>query len=408
MLLDLDGFKDINDTLGHHTGDSILKEIGGRVLAAVGPGRLAARLGGDEFAFVIQSTPSTDEIMKTAAEILESVSRPVAIDGLVLELRASVGVSISPEHGSDAAALLRRADVAMYSAKSAKRGIVAYNEEIDQHTRRRLLLATELRQALHAGDLEVWYQPIARLDNGEISGLEALLRWRHSHHGSISPNEFIPVAEQSGLIDPLTWWVMGTALRELDRWRRDGYELAMSVNVSVRSLLGREIIDRLGRMLSDIGIRPRDVTLEITESLMMVDPTAAERILSELSGLGVRIALDDFGTGYSSLSRLKRLPVQEIKIDRSFVLSMHRDEADDAIVQATVELARNMGHTVVAEGVELQETWDRLVELGCDQVQGFLIAPAMPSDVLRKWLKSRQRPSLAPIRVLPAIGSLGA
>lgn len=408
MVMDLDGFKDVNDTLGHHTGDSILKEVGGRVLAAVGSGRLAARLGGDEFAFVIPAVSTDEEVMQVAAEILDSVSRPVAIEGLVLELRASIGVAMAPKHGTDSATLLRRADVAMYAAKAGRQSIVVYNHEIDQNTKRRLILATELRRAMDARDLEVWYQPIAELESGEIIGLEALLRWRHSRHGSISPNEFIPVAEQSGLIEPLTWWVLETSLLELARWRQDGYELGMAVNVSARSLLGPEIVDRLGRLLTEVGTPPGDLTLEITESLMMTDPDRSGRILTQLAGLGVKIAIDDFGTGYSSLSRLKRLPVHTVKIDRSFVLSMHRDEGDEAIVRATIELARNMGHSVIAEGVEESVTWDKLSELGCDQAQGYLLAAAMPSDELRKWLKARQAPQLAPIRRLPKAARRGA
>jgi diguanylate cyclase (GGDEF)-like protein len=403
MLLDLDGFKDINDTLGHHTGDSILKEVAGRVLAAIGPDRLAARLGGDEFAFVIPAAYSADEVLTTARAVLDSVSRPIATDGLVLELRASLGVAMSPQHGSDPATLLQRADVAMYSAKSSKRGVVAYDREIDQNTKRRLILATELRMAMDAKELEVWYQPVADMDTGQISSLEALLRWRHSDYGSISPEEFIPVAEQTGLIEPLTWWVLETALRELHMWRREGYELTMAINVSARSLLGPEVIDRLGRLLNDVAVPPSSVSLEITESLMMVDPDLSEKVLVELSELGVRIAIDDFGTGYSSLSRLKRLPVQTVKIDRSFVMNMHLDEGDEAIVRATIELAKTMGHLVVAEGVEKQETWDRLQALGCNQVQGYLVAAAMPATECRPWLRSRQQPRMAPVRLFPGV-----
>jgi diguanylate cyclase (GGDEF)-like protein len=403
MLLDLDGFKDINDTLGHHTGDAILKEVAGRVLAAIGPDRLAARLGGDEFAFVIPAAYSADEVMTTARAVLDSVSRPIATDGLVLELRASLGVAMSPQHGSDPATLLQRADVAMYSAKSSKRGVVAYDREIDQNTKRRLILATELRMAMDAKELEVWYQPVANMDTGEICSLEALLRWRHNDYGSISPEEFIPVAEQTGLIEPLTWWVLETALRELHMWRREGYEINMAINVSARSLLGPEVVERLGRLLNDVAVPPSSVSLEITESLMMVDPDLSERVLMQLSELGVRIAIDDFGTGYSSLSRLKRLPVQTVKIDRSFVLNMHADEGDEAIVRATIELAKTMGHLVVAEGVEKQETWDRLQALGCNQVQGYLVAAAMPSTECRPWLRSRQAPKMAPVRLLPGM-----
>jgi EAL domain-containing protein (putative c-di-GMP-specific phosphodiesterase class I) len=291
----------------------------------------------------------------------------------------------------------------MYAAKTAKRGAVAYDQEIDLNTKRRLILATELRQAMDAGDLQVWYQPVAQLDTGEICGLEALLRWTHHIHGPIAPSEFVHVAEQSGLIEPLTWWVLETALRELHRWRRDGYELGMAVNISARNLLGPEIVERLGRMLSEIGVPPADLTLEITESLMMTDPDGSERILLQLAALGVRVAIDDFGTGYSSLSRLKRLPVTTVKVDRSFVQNMHHDGGDDAIVRATIELARNMGHSVIAEGVEHQQTWDRLLQLGCDQVQGHLLAAAMPAEVCRRWIRARQVPRMAAIRVIPSV-----
>jgi diguanylate cyclase (GGDEF)-like protein len=400
MVMDLDGFKDINDTLGHHTGDAILKEVGGRVLRAIGPERLAARLGGDEFAFVLPAAVSEEETIEVATAIREAVSQPVAVDGLVLELGASLGVAIAPEHGTDSTSLLRRADVAMYAAKTSRRGVVAYDHEIDQHAKRRLILATELRHAMDANQLELWYQPVANMRTGDITGLEALLRWRHNVHGAISPNEFIPVAEQSGIIDPLTWWVLAMALQELAWWRREGYDLGMAVNVSARSLLGPEITDRLGHMLTDIGIPAADLTLEITESLMMVDPDRSERVLQDLAQLGVRIAIDDFGTGYSSLSRLKRLPVHTVKVDRSFVSSMHKDEGDEAIVRATIELARNMGHEVIAEGVESQQTWDRLVQFGCDQVQGHLLAPAMPSDVCRRWVQAHQSPRMASISEL--------
>ena len=404
MLMDLDGFKDINDTLGHHTGDTILKEVSGRVLAAIGSNRLAARLGGDEFAFVVPGVGSMDEVISIANSILEAVSRPVPIeDTLVLELRASLGVSVAPQDGQDQASLLQRADVAMYSAKATKRGVVVYDREIDQNTKRRLILATELRRAMDHKELEVWYQPVARMDTGEVCGLEALLRWRHSIYGSISPNEFIPVAEQTALIEPLTWWVLETALTELQRWRDEGYDLTMAVNVSARSLLGPEIVERLGRILRDVGVPPSSVILEITESLMMVDPDWSERILTDLAGLGVNIAIDDFGTGYSSLSRLKRLPVQMVKVDRSFVMNMHIDPNDAAIVRATIDLARTMGHSVVAEGVEQQATWDQLRELGCDHVQGYLLAAAMPVSECRPWLLHRQPRGMAPVRHLPTI-----
>jgi diguanylate cyclase (GGDEF)-like protein len=400
MLMDLDGFKEVNDTLGHHTGDAILKEIGLRVLAAVGPNHLAARLGGDEFAFVIPSADSLEEVSAAAAAVLESVSQPLTIDGLVLVLRASLGVSMAPEHGLDPSTLLKRADVAMYAAKSANRGVLVYDPEIDHYTTRRLMLAGELRRAVAAEELEVWFQPVADLPGGQVSGFEALLRWQHPVYGAITPNEFIPVAEQTGLIEPLTWWVLRRSLEEQRRWQDDGYQMTMAVNMSARSLLDTEIVDRLGQLLVEVGVPASSLIIEVTESSIMAEPDRAERILSLISDLGVSIAIDDFGTGYSSLSRLKKLPVSIMKIDRSFVKHLCADDGDEAIVRTTIELARNMGHTVIAEGVEDLATWNRLIDLGCDQIQGFFLTPALPSQEIRAWLRQRQLPTVAPIRVL--------
>jgi diguanylate cyclase (GGDEF)-like protein len=397
MLMDLDGFKDINDTLGHHTGDRVLEVIAQRVTDGSRRGRLAARLGGDEFAIVLPGAASAQEIVEVAAAVHASVSRPVTVDGMELEIRASVGVSVAPDDGVDLSTLLRRADVAMYAAKRSRRGLAVYDRDIDGHAHRRLILTNALRQAMDDGQLEIWYQPVARPGTGEITGMEALLRWRHAEFGSIPPAEFIPVAESSGLIEPLTWWVLESALNELASWRREGFELTMAVNISARSLTGTQLPERLRRLLEQAGIPAADLSLEITESLMMADPDGSQRVLEQLDQLGVRIAIDDFGTGWSSLSRLRRLPVHTVKIDRSFVMSMHRDEGDEAIVRTTIELARNMGHEVVAEGVERQDTWDRLVALGCDLVQGHLLAPAMPIDICRSWVKSRQSPRMAPV-----------
>jgi diguanylate cyclase (GGDEF)-like protein len=400
MLMDLDGFKDINDTLGHHAGDAVLREVAGRILAALGKDRRAARLGGDEFALVIPGASTREAIEAVAWSVRKAVSRPVIVNGINLELRASLGVAVAPGDGTDVSTLLRRADVAMYAAKTARAGVVAYDGEIERAPRRRLVLTNELRRALDGGGLEIWYQPVARLSTAEVIGMEALLRWRHASYGTIPPSEFIPAAEQSGLIEPLTWWVLDASLGELCRWRQEGYDLTMAVNVSARSLTGPGVPERLRRLLHSAGIPAADLTLEITESLMMADPDGSTRWLEQLAGLGVRIAIDDFGTGYSSLSRLRRLPVQTVKIDRSFVMSMHRDDGDEAIVRATIELARNMGHEVVAEGVERWDTWERLDVLGCDLVQGHVLAPAMPIDVCRSWLTGRQSPHMATIRQL--------
>jgi EAL domain-containing protein (putative c-di-GMP-specific phosphodiesterase class I) len=319
-------------------------------------------------------------------------------------MRASIGVSLAPLHGGDSSTLLKRADIAMYSAKSTTKGVVVYDPAIDHNTTRRLVLASELRRAIAANKLEVWYQPVASLPTGDVTGFEALLRWHHDDFGDISPGEFIPVAEQTGLIEPLTWWMLRESLRELRRWHDNGYDVTLAVNLSARSLLDTEIADRFDRLLEETGVSPSSLEVEITESCIMADADRAERILRKLSALGISISIDDFGTGYSSLSRLKTLPVHTVKIDRSFVKNLCTDEDDEAIVRSTIELARNMGHRVVAEGVEDLETWDRLIELGCDHVQGYYLSRPLPADKCRAWMMGRQPTTLARVLAIrPAL-----
>ena len=400
VLMDLDGFKEINDTLGHHIGDEILQETARRVRGLSGETRLAARLGGDEFAILIPLASSTDEVIKAAEAALSSVACPISIGGVVLELRASAGLALAPLHGTDPTSLLKRAEVAMYEAKRSHRGLVTYDPSIDHNTTRRLQLATELRRAIAADELEVFYQPVADLRSGDVRGFEALLRWRHDHYGSVSPNEFIPVAEQTGIIGELTWWVLDRALRQLRRWHEEGYDFHVAVNLSARSLLDSGLVARLRQMLEDLRVRPGTLILEITESSIMLEPERSERVLESLAELGVKIAIDDYGTGYSSLSRLQRLPVTTVKIDRSFVMHMCAESKDEAIVRATIELARNLGHLVVAEGVEDLSTWERLADLGCDQAQGYYLSPPIPAEECRLWLRSRESSRLAPVRHL--------
>ncbi|HET9076324.1 MAG TPA: EAL domain-containing protein, partial [Acidimicrobiales bacterium] len=393
MLMDLDGFKEINDTLGHHTGDAVLREVAWRVKAAVGSRQVAARLGGDEFAFLLPAATDLKDVTGTAERLLRAVAAPISVEGMVLSVHASIGVAIAPRRGGDASALLRRADVAMYSAKNSARGLAVYDPRIDHHSPRRLLLATELRRAVetHQG-LDLWYQPVAALPGDEVVGFEALLRWNHPELGFLSPEEFIPVAEQSGLIEPLTWWVMRTAMHELQYWLSAGYPVTMAVNVSVRNLFDTAIVTRLRHLLDETRVPASSVILEITESSMMLDQSRSQGILRELSELGVLLAIDDFGTGYSSLSRLKELPVDIVKIDRSFVKSMCTNKGDRAIVRSTIELATVMGYGVVAEGVEDRETWDELGRLGCTHAQGFFLARPMTSQACRAWVRSG-RPS---------------
>jgi diguanylate cyclase (GGDEF)-like protein len=403
VLMDLDGFKEINDTVGHDIGDVVLQQTASRLQEVAGDNAVVARLGGDEFALLLPQADSIDGVLRAAEMARDAVSRPIRERGLVLDLRASVGVAIVPLHRDDP---LKCAEVAMYEAKRSHGGIVTYDQAIDHNTTRKLLLATELRKAMSDDELEVYYQPVADLRTGDIRGFEALLRWRHAQYGSVSPNEFIPVAEKTGLINELTWWVLGRALRELRRWQDEGYEFSMAVNLSARSLMDHDLVGRLRQQIEDIGVRPRNVVLEITESSIMVDPDRSERVLQELADLGVELAIDDYGTEYSSLSRLQRLPVTTVKIDRSFVMHMCANDRDEKIVRATIYLAHTLGQRVIAEGVEDLTTWERLTELGCDEVQGYYLSAPIPAEQCRLWVSNRQAARLAPVRHLrPVAGA---
>ncbi|HET9731463.1 MAG TPA: sensor domain-containing phosphodiesterase, partial [Acidimicrobiales bacterium] len=400
VLMDLDGFKEINDALGHHTGDAVLRVMATRVSAGVREFGMAARLGGDEFAFLVPSASSLDEVTAITERLMDSVGAPMEIDSVALTVRASVGISLAPVHGLDAATLLKKADVAMYGAKSSSRRITVYDQSMDNSSARRLALATDLGRAIDSDELDLWFQPVADMASGRISGFEALLRWPHPALGFVPPDEFIPIAEQTGLIEPLTWWVMRRALSEQRRWRDEGYEFTMAVNMSVRTLLDPGIVERLGAAVAEYGLTPTNLTLEITESSMMVELERSEAVLRRLSDMGFKIAIDDFGTGYSSLSRLKVLPVHVVKVDRAFVKNICADKGDQAIVRSIIELAGVMGHTVVAEGIEDLQTWSRLASLGCDLGQGYYFARPMLATDCRQWVLERQAPSVASVRPL--------
>lgn len=400
VLMDLDGFKEINDALGHHTGDEVLKVVAQRVSTGVREHGLAARLGGDEYAFMVAAAASVDEVVAITEKLMTSVGAPMEIENIALTVRASVGIALAPVHGLDANTLLKKADVAMYAAKSSARRINVYDRSMDNSSARRLALATDLGKAIDHDELDLWFQPVADVASGKVAGFEALLRWPHPALGFIPPDEFIPIAEQTGLIEPLTWWVMKMALAELRRWRDDGFEFDMAVNVSVRSLLDAAMVDRLAEMVASFDLVPGNVTLEITESSMMVELERSEAVLRSLSDMGFRIAIDDFGTGYSSLSRLKVLPVHVVKIDRAFIKNITFDKGDQAIVKSIIDLARVMGHQIVAEGIEDLPTWSRLASLGCDLGQGYYFARPMLARDCRRWVLARQTPSIAPVRSL--------
>ena len=386
MLMDLDRFKEVNDTLGHESGDRLLCEISRRLSELVGDRGTIARLGGDEFAVLLPQVEDASEAAATAEELLLALEQPFAVGELNLEVGASIGVALSPEHGTDAATLLQRADVAMYAAKDARSGIELYNPERDEYSPRRLMLAAELRHAIERGQLTVHYQPKADLTSGRVTGVEALLRWHHPDYGFVPPDEFIPLAEHTGSIRQLTRWVLGAAISQAGAWRRKGVDLDVAVNLSVRALLDLGLADEVEMLLARAGLDAQALTLEITESTIMADPVRSLGVLHDLSDLGTTLSIDDFGTGYSSLSYLKRMPVGEVKVDRSFVMNMASDPDDLVIVRSTIELARNLGLQVVAEGVEDKVTWEQLGRLGCDEAQGYYLGRPMPVVQLDRWL----------------------
>jgi diguanylate cyclase (GGDEF)-like protein len=383
LLLDLNGFKQINDTLGHHAGDLVLQAVASRLRATLREADTVARLGGDEFAVVLPRT-DIDGAVLAAQKLLHEIEQPCIVDHRSLSVRASLGIACLPEHGTSAETLLQKADVAMYVAKTDGIGISVYVPNHDRHTHRRLTLISELRKGLDENQFALEYQPILHLRTNVIIGVEALVRWNHPQLGRILPGQFIQLAEQTGLIAPLTTIVLETAIRE---WVPvpSLTPVTVSVNLSPRTLQNPELPQRIAAMLAVYGAPPSSLALEITENILMSDPARSMDSLKRLHAMGVRIVIDDFGTGYSSLSYLRRLPVDELKIDRSFVAVLLTGR-DDVIVRSTIDLAHNLGLRVVAEGVESEEVQMRLLELGCDAAQGTYISPPASAATLRDWM----------------------
>ncbi|MFF4489187.1 putative bifunctional diguanylate cyclase/phosphodiesterase [Streptomyces sp. NPDC001544] len=399
MLIDLDRFRSVNDTLGHLAGDRLLLQIADRLRLALPRGAEAARLGGDEFAVLLPVADSTTSATRVARGLVTALSSPLDLDGLTLVLEASAGVAVFPDHALDAEGLLRRADVAMYQAKRDRTGVEVYESKRDSNTPDRLGLLGDLRRALDAHEVQLHYQPKVRFD-GQVAGLEALVRWVHPERGKVPPDEFIAIAESSGLMPHLTEYVLETALEQVARWRAQGLFVPVAVNVSPRDVHTPGFAGSVAARLARHGVPAGALQLEITEHVLLEDPQRAADTLAGLTAHGVKMSLDDFGTGYSSLVHLRRLPVSELKIDRSFVARLAVDTEDAEIVRCTVDLAHSLGLLVVAEGVEDDETWERLRDLGCDAVQGWLVAAAMPPEETTAWLLARgsrgwQRPRAA-------------
>ena len=387
MIMDIDRFKEVNDTLGHHHGDRLLKEIGSRLEASLRQSDTVARLGGDEFAVLLPDASTPEAAVRVAEKIQRELAEPFVIDEITLDVKGSIGIAVYPYYGHDAETLLQRADVAMYLAKETHSGYNVYDPTRDRYSPDRLAMVAELRHAIDNEELVLLFQPKAELLTGRTLGVEALCRWQHPRHGLVSPDEFIPLAEHTGLIGPLTLRVLDEALRRCHEWEQAGLELSVSVNLSTRNLLDPQLPDAISRLLRKWKVGSQRLELEITESSIMADPSGSMEVLTRLNSMGIGLSIDDFGTGYSSLAYLTRLPVDEIKIDKSFVLAMISDENDAVIVRSTIELGRNLGLRVVAEGVESEEVWNLLVDLGCHLAQGYYYSRPIPAEEIAPLLE---------------------
>jgi diguanylate cyclase (GGDEF)-like protein len=387
--LDLDHFKTVNDTLGHPIGDELLKLVAGRLIEAVPSSDFIARIGGDEFAVVQTDVSRPEQCSELACRIVELVSRPYDIDGRHIVIGTSIGIAIAPNDGADADLLLKNADMALYLAKGDGRGTHRFFErEMDKRLQSRRSLELDLRKAIANGEFEVYYQPIVYLQTGKVSGFEALVRWMHPERGMISPIDFIPLAEETGLILPLGEWVLRTACMQAARWSRP---VAVAVNLSAMQFKGRNLVQLTLNALAASGLDPARLDLEITESVLLQDEANTLSILHQLRDLGVQISMDDFGTGYSSLAYLRNFPFDKIKIDRSFVREMLVRKDCQAIVRAVVGLARSLGITTIIEGVETREQLEAAKADGCDEGQGYLFAKPMPEGEVAGFLAKCER-----------------
>ncbi|HVE72728.1 MAG TPA: EAL domain-containing protein [Thermoanaerobaculia bacterium] len=386
MIMDLDRFKEVNDTFGHQFGDALLRQVSFRLQNQLRGDDFAARLGGDEFAVVLPDVADSSTAATTARRILGTLEQPFVIEGHVLEVGGSIGIALFPEHGADARTLLRRADVAMYTAKQRQSGYSFHHDDHESRSPDELALVVELRSAVERGELTAHYQPKLHMRSGLMTRAEVLVRWDHPQRGHLAPSHFIPLAERTGLIRGVTDWLLDHTIGQCRVWQDAGAPIHIAVNVSARSLLDQSLPDKIQSALARWSVDPRFLKIEITESSIMADPAHALAILSMLQSMGVRLSVDDFGTGYSSLTHLRELPIDEIKIDKSFVIGMRTSDADAAIVRTVIDLAHNLGKQVCAEGVEDAETWQMLKDLGCDLAQGFWIAKPMDANGLMEWL----------------------
>ena len=388
LFIDLDRFKDVNDTLGHNVGDILLQKVAVELQASLREGDMVARLGGDEFAVLLPNSPVV-RATEIAQRMLQALNQRFVIEGASVDVDASIGIACFPEHGSTSQLLMQHADVAMYAAKHANSGHVVYEPGLDQNSRANLAMRSELKQAIENGDLCLWHQPKISA-SGDVVGFEALVRWPHARRGYLLPAEFIGTAESNGLIRPLTSWVLRNAARQAAVLAQHGYTIPVAVNLCARSVQDATLVDEIANLLAEFVLDPRQLLIEITERAVMADHGDAVKVMGRIADLGVQFSMDDFGTGYSSLAYLQQLPVAELKIDKSFIINMLTEENDRVIVRSTIELAHNLGLVVVAEGVETEAIWLELCALDCDVGQGFHLGPPLPEGSLLTWLEVRR------------------
>ncbi len=390
LLLDLDRFKQINDTFGHHHGDELLTQVGPRLASVVRDVDTVARLAGDEFVVLLPDICSAAAATAVAVKLRAALETPFRVEGIDLDVEVSIGVVLSGEHGQDEAILLQRADIAMYMAKTQNLGISVYDPAVDRHSPNSLALFGDMRRALDRGELILHYQPKVSISTGDVVGAEALVRWQHPERGLVFPDEFIPLIEHTGLIGPLTRHVLDLALAQARTWSDAGRPLTVSVNLSARNLLDEGLPRQVAALLSARGVGPELLNLEVTESAIMTDPARAQQLLEQLSTLGIGISIDDFGAGYTSLGQLKNLPVSELKIDRSFVMTMTEDPSNALIVRSVVDLGRNLGFTLVAEGVETEQILKALAGIGCHVAQGYHLSRPLTAAAFDTWCAGRR------------------
>jgi diguanylate cyclase (GGDEF)-like protein len=412
LLIDLDGFKEVNDSLGHHHGDALLIHVAQTLVRAASLPATVARLGGDEFAILLPEAAEPTGPLAVAEQIHRALARPVLIEDIEVQVRASVGIALAPGHAREVSALLRAADAAMYSAKTHNGGTHVHTDQTveqgapDQSRPTKLGLLAELRKAITSGDLDIHVQPQAHAMTGDVFAVEALVRWNHPERGTLPPAEFLPLADRHGLMHDITELVLARSVAAAAAWRALGLDLGISVNLSPRSLLDERTLPMVVRALEHSRLPAAKLTLEITEDSVISDPETAIALLTQLRAVGVRLSVDDFGTGYSSLSYLRRLPVDEVKIDRSFIAHLSHDTHDLLVARSIIDLGNNLSLDVVVEGVEDQQTWNHVADLGCHAIQGYHLARPMVVGELQPWLHgyTSYRRTVAPRPTVPRQG----